>query len=123
MQLSIKDPRFLKNSDRITISTLFGLGCNICKRKKEETEYGRLVRDHNHETMMIRGILCDRCNYYLGVIEHCLVNGYGNKLETKYRVWVSDYKDAINKHLQGNTGIKFIPSRKRSREFRDFKSL
>lgn len=42
--------------------------CNICKTEK--TELGRLLCvDHCHETGIIRGLLCDRCNRGIGVFK------------------------------------------------------
>jgi hypothetical protein len=39
-------------------------GCEICGENPK-----RLVGDHNHTTGKFRGILCDRCNLSLGLIE------------------------------------------------------
>lgn len=37
--------------------------CLICGEQK------KLVVDHNHDTGEVRGLLCDRCNLRLGIIE------------------------------------------------------
>lgn len=38
--------------------------CLMCKRKK------KLVIDHDHKTGKIRGLLCNRCNLFLGFLEN-----------------------------------------------------
>lgn len=38
--------------------------CAIC-----ESSASRLVVDHCHKTNLVRGLLCDHCNSYLGTIE------------------------------------------------------
>lgn len=52
------------------------LECEICGRTVEESvnstsKYGprRLCVDHNHETKQFRGVLCPRCNSFLGWYE------------------------------------------------------
>lgn len=39
--------------------------CGICKRREDER---RLVIDHCHETMEVRGLLCDQCNTGIGLL-------------------------------------------------------
>lgn len=41
--------------------------CAICK--KECKTKSRLSVDHNHETGMVRGLLCNRCNRAIGMFE------------------------------------------------------
>ena len=37
--------------------------CAICHKEK------KLNIDHDHKTKLVRGLLCDRCNWILGIIE------------------------------------------------------
>ncbi len=46
-------------------------GCAICGLKTEPNGKSLCV-DHNHETGQIRGILCFRCNTFVGQLEHPL---------------------------------------------------
>lgn len=83
------------------------LYCNICKREgtirpSKVGEGVRLVRDHNHVSKEIRGILCEQCNTFLGSYE----SGYRTD-RTKYKKWVEQYEEQIQKHLQGHTGIRY----------------
>lgn len=80
--------------------------CNICKkegtiRATKEGEGVRLVRDHDHTTKIVRGILCEKCNAHLGTYEN-------NRHESrKYLKWLSLYKEDIHRHIFSTTGIKF----------------
>lgn len=73
--------------------------CNICSSTTE-----RLVRDHNHRTGLIRGILCEHCNTKLGIYEANKRRTWqnGDKL---YKEWVSKYHDQIEAHLAIRTKI------------------
>jgi len=78
--------------------------CNICGRLAAETETKRLVRDHNHKTGLIRGVLCDLCNGRLGTYE-------SNKLRKRnkrYMYWLKRYELRIKEHLTTNTGIRYL---------------
>lgn len=92
--------------------------CNICGKLEAETLTRRLVRDHNHKTGYIRGLLCDDCNGKIGTYES--TNPYISKYKNKvYWVWYNTYKDRILYHLSCNTGIKYIwkPKEKESRGY------
>lgn len=40
--------------------------CALCRREPRKI---RLALDHNHKTGAVRGLLCGRCNYTLGIVE------------------------------------------------------
>lgn len=81
--------------------------CNICGKLPEETETKRLVRDHNHKTGYIRGLLCDPCNGRLGTYES--TNSFIGKYRKKksYRIWLTLYYNRIIYHLSCNTGVLY----------------
>jgi len=82
--------------------------CNICGINKE-----RMVRDHNHRTGFIRGVLCEQCNSWLGVYEGNL-NRVKKRGKKRYQLWVDTYQGEIEIHLNCNTGIKYRPTSKRN---------
>lgn len=43
--------------------------CAVCHRHSSEFKR-RLAVDHDHRTGVFRGLLCDRCNMYAGVLEN-----------------------------------------------------
>lgn len=43
--------------------------CGICKRLPEEVSKKALSVDHCHDTKTIRGLLCNKCNFALGLFE------------------------------------------------------
>lgn len=81
------------------------LKCNICGSTES------LVRDHDHRTNMIRGILCELCNNWLGVYEANL-RRIVEKGKKNYRKWVAIYFDKIEAHLKCNSGIPYLSPRK-----------
>ena len=43
--------------------------CAICKGKEPYGRHKRFTVDHNHKTGEVRGLLCNRCNTALGLVE------------------------------------------------------
>lgn len=79
--------------------------CGICK-----TINARFVRDHDHRTGFIRGILCERCNSWLGIYEANLAREF-QRGRRKYLAWVAEFKNEIEAHLKMNTYIRYHGSR------------
>lgn len=48
---------------------LIGDKCEICGDLGATQRHGRLTVDHDHSTMMARGLLCDSCNLVLGKMQ------------------------------------------------------
>ena len=71
--------------------------CGICGEDKP------LVRDHSHSTGLIRGLVCVRCNCWLGVYER---NQERDKQRgrRRYKAWVEQYGPMIEQHLKTTTG-------------------
>jgi hypothetical protein len=42
--------------------------CAICETKAGNEKNKRLVVDHHHETNIVRGLLCQRCNRAIGLL-------------------------------------------------------
>lgn len=83
--------------------------CSICGVTAKESETKRLVRDHNHTTGMIRGLLCDKCNNYVGLLEH---DNPRRKLKRRYLQWLALFWFRIIAHLNRNTGKNYGRSRR-----------
>jgi hypothetical protein len=43
--------------------------CAICGLEQQSTRNIRLCVDHCHDTGMVRGLLCDRCNRGIGLLQ------------------------------------------------------
>ena len=43
--------------------------CAICGKTSEENHNKKLYVDHNHSTLQIRGLLCQKCNSALGLFQ------------------------------------------------------
>ena len=77
-------------------------GCDICgitvtrlEAQGGSLEKNRLVIDHDHVTGLIRGLLCDKCNGYLGDYEKLI-----DKTPPRYiRSWRGKYGLAIVEYL------------------------
>lgn len=88
--------------------------CAICKEpgnirpakecKKLEDFGVRLVRDHNHYSKMVRGILCEQCNTRLGWLERL------NVPKGRTLTWFVKYHEAIFEHLTKRTPVRFTGS-------------
>jgi hypothetical protein len=74
--------------------------CLICKTKERI-----LVRDHCHKTGYIRGVLCDKCNSWLGIYEKHILKA--RKLKSKHLRWIAEYQEEITKHLSRKTPFKY----------------
>jgi hypothetical protein len=79
--------------------------CEICGVTADESATGRLIIDHCHSTGLIRGMLCDLCNAYIGDLEHCLLFIKGNI--PKRRLWYDSYMDKISLYLGQNKGTPY----------------
>ena len=74
--------------------------CGICGTSK-----ARLVRDHNHKTKQLRGILCEYCNSRLGSYEKVKLMGWNFKKPSMV-FWVKRYGNEIETYLsKPETGI------------------
>lgn len=59
----------LSVANYLTLLQLQGGRCAICQRLPEEQKTKtRLVVDHDHQTGIVRGLLCDPCNRALGLL-------------------------------------------------------
>lgn len=80
--------------------------CLICGDTEKQ-----LVRDHDHTTGYIRGMLCAQCNSWLGNYEARIRKGMNPRKritgKKRFRAWVSQYLNQIEAHLRRNTGVLY----------------
>ena len=62
----IKKKYGLSQGDFSALLKAQGGGCAICGNTKPGGRWGEFAVDHCHETGVIRGILCHKCNFALG---------------------------------------------------------
>jgi Recombination endonuclease VII len=74
--------------------------CSVCCAPAGTT---RLVRDHCHKSGIIRGILCDRCNSWLGIF------GSTGRGSARYKRWATKYRLRILGYLRQSTGVPYSP--------------
>lgn len=87
--------------------------CEICG-----TSVGRMVRDHNHRTGMVRGCLCELCNSWLGVFESNLRRLTKPCGRWKYKLWVAKYQTKIELYLKQDKGVLYNPYKFRKKKRR-----
>lgn len=78
----------------------YGL-CEICGQIEP------LVRDHDHATGYIRGLLCNPCNGRLGVYEQDMRRGTSAQGRA-FRTWKARHMPEILLHLKKNTGVRYL---------------
>lgn len=79
--------------------------CAICHRTRPHV---KLVRDHDHATGYIRGILCEQCNSWLGIYENQRLGKRG-----KYQHWIISHRDRIETHLNTITNLFYVAGTRR----------
>ena len=67
--------------------------CSICKGKSRSN---RLVIDHCHASGFVRGVLCERCNSWLGVLEGrrsaAAKEKHLRRVQTKYQISLARFR-------------------------------
>lgn len=75
--------------------------CQICGKGQSEV---RLVCDHDHKTKMIRGILCEFCNSYLGNYE-ANIGRNRQRGSKEYLAWLVQFQEIVPQYRIRNTKI------------------
>ena len=69
--------------------------CEICSTI--ETVGSKLVRDHNHSTGHLRGMLCSSCNARIG---HYETGVLFDRFRKSYEHWLELYSNKIKEYLE-----------------------
>ena len=69
--------------------------CEICSTI--ETIGSKLVRDHNHSTGRLRGMLCSSCNARIG---HYETGVLFDRFRKSYEHWLELYSNKIKEYLE-----------------------
>ena len=59
----------LTSKERAVLLASQGGCCATCRTPEEKASRGKLHIDHNHTTGRVRGLLCNGCNYTLGLVK------------------------------------------------------
>lgn len=80
--------------------------CSICDCSDK-----KLVIDHCHRTLKIRGFLCKRCNMRLSLFE-----ANRTVLRPLQSDWIEQFQDAIAAHLRRNYGRYCFTTDRRAKD-------
>lgn len=79
--------------------------CAICKGKSRSD---RLVIDHCHASGFVRGVLCERCNSWLGVLEgnrsSTSKEKHFRRVQRRYQILPADFRRYLKQ-----TGFTAVP--------------
>jgi hypothetical protein len=74
-------------SEKLKIIKNQGSKCSICGKFLDLNNPFKVHMDHNHRTKKIRGVLCSRCNHFLGYVRENIV--YLEKVIIYLKYWDS----------------------------------